>query len=162
MNAIVVERSPSSMRHLLDAVRRWIVISRNVIRMCSRRLAVRVLNLQPDRVAAAPAHQALCRLEDLPDGGVIGVDPPHPLGLPLVLRRQGDEVHAWLNICPQDGRHMNWAPGLFHVKHGMLRCAERGAVFALDQGGLCVSGPCRGRWLLRVPVQVQGGLVTLK
>lgn len=161
MNAILAHRVPLPLQHLLVALRRWVVISRSVIRLSSHRFAIRALNFQPDGVAAPTSHEVLCRLEDLPDGGVIGVDPAHPVGLPLVLRRKGDEVHAWLNICPQDGRRMNWAPGLFHVKHSMLRCAVRDAVFALDRGGVCVSGPCRGRWLLRVPVQVQGGLVTL-
>lgn len=44
----------------------------------------------------------------------------------------------------------------------MLRCAVRDAVFALDRGGLCVSGPCRGISLVRIPVQVQSGMVILR
>lgn len=83
------------------------------------------------------------------------------LFMPLMLRWKDDFIQAWLNIYPQDGRRMNWAPGLFHFENGVLRCAVQGAVFALDQGGLCTSGPCRGQALVRVPVEVEGGWVKL-
>ena len=53
----------------------------------------------------------LCRLEDIPDGGVLGVDPPDPEGEPLLLARSGNSVQAWLNVCPHAGRRMDvWAP----------------------------------------------------
>jgi nitrite reductase/ring-hydroxylating ferredoxin subunit len=108
--------------------------------------------------ATAPAAM-LCRLDDIPDGGVLGVDPPDPQGEPLLLSRRGNAVQAWLNICPHAGRRMDYAPGLFLVKGGKLTCAVHGATFALDEAGLCVIGPCRGQSLLAVPVQVHGGMV---
>jgi len=105
-------------------------------------------------------HEILCRLEDIPDGGVIGVNPPDPDGEPLVLARRGNSVQAWLNICPHSGRRMDYAPGLFLVKDDKLTCAVHGATFALRQGGLCVAGPCRGQSLVAVAVQVRDGAVT--
>ncbi len=102
----------------------------------------------------------LCRLEDIPDGGVLGVDPPDPEGEPLLLARHGNAVQAWLNICPHAGRRMDYAPGLFLVKDGRLTCAVHGATFALREAGLCVEGPCRGQSLLAVRVQVRDGLVS--
>lgn len=136
-----------------------------------RSIRARMLPRQRDRNAAVPGANPpgqgvppgpalpLCRLEDIPDGGVRGFDPPDPQGLPLLLMREGGRVHGWLNVCPQDGRRMNVAPGLFRVEHGNLRCAIRGAVFALRDGGRCVSGPCRGRPLVAVPLRVEQGLV---
>jgi len=102
----------------------------------------------------------LCRLEDIPDGGVLGVDPPDPEGEPLLLARQGNAVQAWLNVCPHAGRRMDYAPGLFLVKDDKLTCAVHGATFALRESGLCVAGPCRGQSLVAVRVKVRDGMVS--
>ncbi|HEX7325115.1 MAG TPA: Rieske 2Fe-2S domain-containing protein [Rhodanobacteraceae bacterium] len=107
----------------------------------------------------ATPEDFLCRLDAIPDGGVLGVDPPDPEGEPLVLTRHGNSVKAWLNVCPHAGRRMDYAPGLFLVKDGKLTCAVHGATFALGEGGLCVEGPCRGQSLVSVRVQVQDGVV---
>ena len=69
----------------------------------------------------------------------------------LVLRRDGERVLAWLNVCPHAGRRLDWAPGRFIVDQGHLVCAAHGASFELE-GGRCVAGPCRGASL--VPVRV--------
>lgn len=104
-------------------------------------------------------NETLCRLDDIPDGGVLGVDPPDPTGEPLLLSRRGNSVQCWLNICPHAGRRMDYAPGLFLVKEGKLTCAVHGATFALREAGLCVAGPCRGQSLVAVPVKVCEGRV---
>jgi nitrite reductase/ring-hydroxylating ferredoxin subunit len=101
----------------------------------------------------------LCRVEDIPDGGVLGVDAADPHGDALVLARNGNEVRAWLNVCPHAGRRMDYAPNLFLVKGGHLTCAVHGATFALAQNGLCVQGPCRGESLASVPVRVENSAV---
>ncbi|MBS0433166.1 MAG: Rieske 2Fe-2S domain-containing protein [Proteobacteria bacterium] len=101
----------------------------------------------------------LCRLADIPDGGVLGLDPPDPAGDALLLWRNGDAVCAWLNICPHAGRRMDYAPNLFLFKQGQLTCAVHGATFALAQAGLCVQGPCRGESLTAVPLRVADGMV---
>lgn len=162
MNAIVEYRIPSPVRNAWLTACDRLASFRAVVRLQLHRWAIRVLDFQPDDVSSPRDIHAVCRLDEVPDGGVVGVDLPEPLGLPLVVRREGDSVHAWLNICPQDGRRMNWAPGLFHVENGSLRCAIRGAVFALDRGGVCVSGPCRGQTLVPVAVRVEHGLVMVK
>lgn len=72
----------------------------------------------------------------------------------LVLRRQGERLQAWLNLCPHAGRRLDWAPGRFLVDQGRLVCAAHGASFELENG-LCVAGPCRGQSL--VPVAVTAG-----
>lgn len=101
----------------------------------------------------------LCRVEDIPDGGVLGLDPPIPEGDGLVLARNGSQVRAWFNVCPHTGRRMDYAPGLFLCKHGVLTCAVHGATFALGQNGLCIGGPCRGESLSEAPLRIEDGVV---
>lgn len=80
----------------------------------------------------------------------------------LLLFRDGDEVRAWLNICPHAGRRLDWSPGKFlRSKAGHLVCAVHGATFELA-GGECVAGPCRGASLRAVPVDVRDGAVWLR
>ncbi|WP_045736852.1 Rieske (2Fe-2S) protein [Xanthomonas sp. MUS 060] len=79
----------------------------------------------------------------------------------LLLYRDGDDVRAWLNVCPHAGRRLDWAPGQFlKSRQGHLVCAAHGAAFDL-QAGQCVSGPCRGESLHAVPVTVRAGQVVL-
>ena len=79
----------------------------------------------------------------------------------LLLYRHGDDVRAWLNICPHAGRRLDWAPGQFlKSRDGLLVCAAHGASFELS-GGRCVAGPCRGDALRAVPVTVRDGAVWL-
>lgn len=70
----------------------------------------------------------------------------------ILLYRDQDEIHAWLNICPHAGRRLDYAPGKFLMQDGDLVCAAHGATFRLDNGE-CVAGPCRGASLKAVPVQ---------
>lgn len=111
--------------------------------------------MNPDETLQAP----LCRVMDIPDGGVLGLDPPDPDSDGLVLTRNGDAVRAWWNVCPHTGRRMDYAPNLFLYKNGQLTCAVHGASFALAQDGLCVQGPCRGESLTAVPLRVIDGKV---
>lgn len=70
----------------------------------------------------------------------------------LILTRHGGIVHGWLNVCPHQGRALNWAPGRFLTDdQGRLVCAAHGAVFTLP-GGQCVGGPCRGAALTQVDI----------
>lgn len=108
---------------------------------------------------ASVPGSVLCRLDDIPDGGVLGVDPPDPEGEPLVLARHGNAVQAWLNVCPHAGRRMDYAPGQFLVKDAKLTCCVHGATFALHDAGVCVAGPCRGDSLVPVRVEVRDGVV---
>ncbi len=106
---------------------------------------------------------ALISLDRLADGGFAGatVDLDGDME-PLILFRDGDEVRAWVNVCPHAGRQLDWAPGEFlKSKDGLLVCAAHGASFEL-QAGECVAGPCRGESLRKVGVEVRDGAVWLK
>ena len=104
----------------------------------------------------------LSALNDIADGGFAEVEATIDGDAEsLVLYRVGDEVRAWLNVCPHAGRRLDWAPGQFlKSKDGHLVCAAHGASFELDRGD-CIAGPCRGDALRAVQVQVRDGGVWL-
>lgn len=79
----------------------------------------------------------------------------------LLLMRRGDEVRAFLNVCPHAGRRLDWAPGRFLFDAGLLVCAAHGACFRVPDGH-CVSGPCRGQSLTEVPLLLRDGAVHLR
>ena len=104
----------------------------------------------------------LSALNDIADGGFAEVEATIDGDAEsLVIYRVGDEVRAWLNVCPHAGRRLDWAPGQFlKSKDGHLVCAAHGASFELNRGD-CVAGPCRGDALRAVQVQVRDGEVWL-
>ena len=104
----------------------------------------------------------LTALNDIADGGFAEVEATIDGDAEsLVLYRLGEEVRAWLNVCPHAGRRLDWAPGQFlKSKDGHLVCAAHGASFELVRGD-CVAGPCRGDALRAVQVQVRDGEVWL-
>ncbi len=72
----------------------------------------------------------------------------------VILIRTGQQVNAWLNICPHQGRPLNYAPNKFlQTPDGYLMCAAHGATFDM-QSGICVNGPCKGISLKAVPVAI--------
>ncbi len=98
---------------------------------------------------------SLIHLAELPAEGLSEVELPVAGDLhSILLRRTGERVQAWLNICPHAGRRMDYAPGKFLLDQGRLVCAAHGASFELEQG-VCVAGPCRGASL--VPLEVVVG-----
>ncbi len=111
-----------------------------------------------DTVTSIPP---LCRLDDIPDGGATAVDATLADGEEsVILLRRGEQVHAYLNICPHTARRLDYAPGKFLLKNDTLICAVHGATF--NQGdGLCIAGPCRGEHLREVSVRVEGDAVHL-
>ena len=97
----------------------------------------------------------LCRVDDIPDGGALEVriegDPPEF----LVVLRQHDRVHAYLNVCPHAGQALNWSPNQFlFTPEGQLVCGVHGATFEVDSGQ-CVLGPCLGRRLTRFDIEIR-------
>jgi Ferredoxin subunits of nitrite reductase and ring-hydroxylating dioxygenases len=113
-----------------------------------------------------PDRQALCRLDEIPDGGATAVDAmladggADPAQSSLILLRRGAQVRGYLNICPHTGRRLDYAPGKFLLKNDMLICAVHGATFN-QADGLCIAGPCRGEHLREVALQVRDGAIHL-
>jgi nitrite reductase/ring-hydroxylating ferredoxin subunit len=73
----------------------------------------------------------------------------------IIVHRVGNRVDAWLNICPHQGRRLDYVPGKFLIDQGNLVCAAHGASFELSQGR-CIAGPCVGSSLRRLRMVAAG------
>lgn len=79
----------------------------------------------------------------------------------LMLFLHNDTIVAYHNVCPHQGRNLNYAPDRFLFDPaGRLVCPHHGALFEVE-GGHCVQGPCQGAALRSVQVRVADGLVML-
>lgn len=73
--------------------------------------------------------------------------------------RDGDAVHAYQNYCVHAGHPLNFAPDDFLTrKKDAIICSSHGATFQISSG-LCVAGPCVGKSLRPVAVDVRDGRI---
>jgi nitrite reductase/ring-hydroxylating ferredoxin subunit len=107
-------------------------------------------------------ERVVCRLSDIAPHGVRaftigGGDWP----LRGVVVRLGDAVCGYVNRCPHAGHPLNLLPERFLTPDGaLLLCSSHGALFE-KATGYCVAGPCAGRSLTPVTLEVSSGLVLL-
>jgi nitrite reductase/ring-hydroxylating ferredoxin subunit len=107
-------------------------------------------------------ERVICRLEDLEPTGARGFaigggDWP----LRGFIVRVSKEVRGYLNSCPHAGHPLNLRPHRFLTPDsGMILCSSHGALFE-KLTGLCVAGPCAGKFLRPLPIEVHGGFVML-
>ena len=108
-------------------------------------------------------EHALCSLDDIRDGGTLGVWPDHR-GQALVLAvRRGGMVHAYLNICPHyQTSRLGWKTNEYLNGDGSrIVCAAHGALFRIEDG-VCEIGPCQGAALTGLAVRVVDRMVLAK
>ena len=75
--------------------------------------------------------------------------------------RAGAQLRGFVNRCPHAGHPLNLLPDRFLSPDGaLLLCSSHGALFE-KLTGFCVAGPCAGRSLTPVPLQVRSGFVML-
>ena len=103
---------------------------------------------------------ALCRLDDIPDGGSNGFFAETGDGRLLYMAiRRGDEVFVYENKCPHTGMPLDFHPGRFLTSDGaLIQCSTHGAKFRI-RDGFCVSGPCQGDSLKAVKTEIRQGRV---
>ncbi len=104
----------------------------------------------------------ICSLDEIgPEGKEVRLDTGDGPQWLMLFHRDG-ELSAWRNVCPHQGRALNWAPDKFLFSdEGLLVCCHHGASFELASGQ-CVAGPCIGAQLTAVSVKVEEGWVYLK
>ncbi|HVP32536.1 MAG TPA: Rieske 2Fe-2S domain-containing protein [Steroidobacteraceae bacterium] len=111
---------------------------------------------------ALDVERVVCRLSELEAHGAraftIGAgDWP----LRGVVLRAGAHLRAYVNRCPHAGHPLNLLPDRFCTPDGaLLLCSSHGALFE-KLTGFCVAGPCAGRSLTPVPLEVVNGFVML-
>jgi nitrite reductase/ring-hydroxylating ferredoxin subunit len=109
-------------------------------------------------------ERVICALADIPEEGSRGFT----LGTgdwPLrgfLVRLREREVRAYVNHCPHAGHPLNLQPNQFLTQdRSLILCNSHGALF--EKGtGYCVAGPCAGRSLECIAVEVIDGYVLLK
>jgi nitrite reductase/ring-hydroxylating ferredoxin subunit len=112
--------------------------------------------------ACIDLERVICRLSELE----VTAARPFTIGRgdwPLrgLLVRAGADVHGYINCCPHAGHPLDQVPGRFLTADGtLILCSSHGALFE-KATGLCVAGPCPGRSLTRVALEVRSGLVML-
>jgi nitrite reductase/ring-hydroxylating ferredoxin subunit len=73
--------------------------------------------------------------------------------------RVGAHLRGYVNRCPHAGHPLNLLPDRFCTPEGsLLLCSSHGALFE-KLTGYCVAGPCAGRSLTPVPLEVRSGFV---
>jgi len=107
-------------------------------------------------------ERVVCRLSDLAGGArgftIGGGNWP----LRLLVVRVADAVHGYLNRCPHAGHPLDLLPQHFLTADGtLILCSSHGALFEKSTGH-CVAGPCAGRSLTPVPLEVKCGFVLLE
>ena len=71
--------------------------------------------------------------------------------------RKGDRVYAYQNVCMHVGHPLNWQPDRFLTEDGtQIICASHGAIYEIETGE-CVGGPCPGKKLRPVAVEIRDG-----
>ena len=107
--------------------------------------------MQDGRVEGLSARRALCRPDEIPEGGARGF-PAAPGGfMGLFAVKRGGVVRVYVNSCPHLGLPLEMTPDRFlDAKGERIVCTAHGARFRIEDG-FCVSGPCYGESLEPVP-----------
>ncbi|PND34161.1 4-nitrocatechol monooxygenase [Achromobacter pulmonis] len=99
---------------------------------------------------------ALCRVEDVPDGGSRTVSAG---AQSVILVRRGEAVWGYLNRCPHFSITLGAAHGGVLTYEGqVMMCAHHSALFRFEDGQ-CIEGPCQGAALDPYPVRIAAGVV---
>jgi nitrite reductase/ring-hydroxylating ferredoxin subunit len=111
---------------------------------------------------APPPGTVLCRAEAIVDGGArVFTFGKGTARFEMFVLRRGETLVAFVNACPHAGLPLDLIPGHFYSRDQRhLLCANHGARFRVDDG-FCVAGPCAGKSLVPVEVEVAGGDVVL-
>lgn len=105
--------------------------------------------------------EILCPADEITEAGKEVIHESAGRRFYLVLFRRAGEIVAYHNVCPHQGRNLNFAPDRFLFDpSGKLVCPHHGAMFDIGNG-LCVQGPCQGATLRKVGVRVADGAVVL-
>ena len=106
-----------------------------------------------------PSLRALCRVEDIPEGGSRGFAAARGGFTGLFAVRRAGKVVVYVNCCPHIGTPLDWAPDRFLSADGeRIVCGTHGAEFAVEDG-VCLRGPCLGGRLEPVMMQIRDGII---
>lgn len=103
---------------------------------------------------------ALFPLHEVADPGAKGFY-LQEAGVDGFVVRRGDTVRAYRNSCPHTGAPLEWMPDQFlNLDGNLIQCALHGALFQIHDGR-CIAGPCAGKWLQPLTLEVRDGRILL-
>jgi nitrite reductase/ring-hydroxylating ferredoxin subunit len=108
------------------------------------------------------ARLALCALAEIADPGSRGFELGEGAARrSIFLVRRGEVLRAYVNSCPHTGGPLDWVEDQFlDLDRRLILCATHGALFRLADGH-CLAGPCAGKALTPVAIEVVEGVVRL-
>ncbi len=114
------------------------------------------------KTGAGAAGDVLCRLADIPDRDSRAFTiTSNNEEREIFAVRLGEEVFAYVNVCPHRQMALNWKPDVFLAyDKSRIVCTMHAATFDIRQGH-CLTGPCPGQSLESVPVVIEDGIVRL-
>ena len=109
---------------------------------------------------ALDVERVVCRVTELePDGVRAFVIGTGDWPLRGFVVRTGNAVRGYVNRCPHAGHPLNLLPHRFLTADGaLILCTSHGALFEKSTG-YCVAGPCAGRSLTPIALDIRDGLV---
>ena len=75
--------------------------------------------------------------------------------------RVGDEIRAYVNICPHRAQPVDVGDGRLWLPSGIIECQAHGARFD-PLSGACLGGPCDGRALTALQLELRDDGAWLK
>ena len=121
------------------------------------------MSSDPKSSHSSQQGQLICRVSDLPDPGTLEFsigDGEWPV--PGFIVRYKGAVRAYLNRCPHAGHLLNWkSDDFFAPDRSLLSCNAHGALFE-PASGMCVFGPCIGKSLQSLEIEIVDGQVLLR
>ncbi len=103
----------------------------------------------------------ICQLSEIEDGQAHAYPHPEKNKRSILIARMGNEAFAFLNMCPHMGVELQFQDNKFMSFDGsQIQCAMHGALFDLPSG-YCNWGPCSGRSLIPVAIEIKEGEIFL-
>ncbi len=99
--------------------------------------------------------QLLCHIEELVEGKWMTFTTSEAEDETFMVKKVGEKIYVYRNICPHQGRRLDYAPGEFlETPDQQVVCPAHGATFKVEDG-YCTGGPCAGDSLKSVAVSVK-------
>ncbi len=112
------------------------------------------------RPGAPPPGTELCRVDEMREtdarGFVFGGGTER---FELFIVKRGQHVFGYVNECPHALTPLDTMPDKFlTLDETRILCSTHAALFRIEDG-YCTSGPCTGKSLEPVPLEIRGGVI---
>ena len=109
-----------------------------------------------------PEKHDICAIDEIPDNEARGFTLAIDSGeCEFFIVCKNNRYYGYINQCPHTGVNLNWKPDQFLNMDGdLIQCSTHGARFHIDDG-YCIYGPCAGRSLTPVVLEVNDDRIFL-